>query len=430
ILLIAGIITPAYKMVNFVAGGGSTIVLILAFRLSREKYRQTKYFLFAWCIFLISVLVYVLKDYNILPHNFFTLRSVQIGSVIEAILLSFALGDKINIYRKENEESQARELAVSLENERLVKEQNVLLEQKVDERTRELTESNDSLQTTLDHLKETQSQLVEAEKMASLGQLTAGVAHEINNPLNFVTSNVAPLRSDMDMLWDAVDKFEKLALNNEILPEDKAKLIADNKDELDLAYVKVEVEYLLKGMFEGASRTAEIVKSLRVISRVDEDTWKFSDINEGIESTMVILNTLVKDKITVIKEYGDIPLIECHAGKLNQVFLNIITNAIYALDKKFQSTSEGVLKIETGLIDNGSSVFIKITDNGIGIPDDIKHKIFEPFFTTKDVGEGTGLGMSIAYKTIENHNGKILIENNIGGGTIFNVILPIKQSPK
>lgn len=430
ILLIAGIITPAYKMVNFVAGGGSTIVLILAFRLSREKYRQTKYFLFAWCIFLISVLVYVLKDYNILPHNFFTLRSVQIGSVIEAILLSFALGDKINIYRKENEESQARELAVSLENERLVKEQNVLLEQKVDERTRELTESNDSLQTTLDHLKETQSQLVEAEKMASLGQLTAGVAHEINNPINFVTSNVAPLRRDIDMLWDAVDKFEKLALNNEILPEDKAKLIADYKDELDLDYLKVEVEYLLKGMFEGASRTAEIVKSLRVFSRVDEDTWKFSDINEGIESTMVILNTLVKDKITVIKEYGDIPLIECHAGKLNQVFLNIITNAIYALDKKFQSTSEGVLKIETGLIDDGSSVFIKITDNGIGIPDDIKHKIFEPFFTTKDVGEGTGLGMSIAYKTIENHNGKILIENHIGGGTIFNVILPIKQSPK
>src|SRR5690606_27047602 len=286
ILLIAGIITPAYKMVNFVAGGGSTIVLILAFRLSREKYRQTKYFLFAWCIFLISVLVYVLKDYNILPHNFFTLRSVQIGSVIEAILLSFALGDKINIYRKENEESQARELAVSLENERLVKEQNVLLEQKVDERTRELTESNDSLQTTLDHLKETQSQLVEAEKMASLGQLTAGVAHEINNPINFVTSNVAPLRRDMDMLWDAVDKFEKLALNNEILPEDKAKLIADYKDELDLDYLKVEVEYLLKGMFEGASRTAEIVKSLRVFSRVDEDTWKFSDINEGIESTM------------------------------------------------------------------------------------------------------------------------------------------------
>lgn len=428
ILLIAGIITPAYKMVNFVAGGGSTIVLILAFRLSREKYRQTKYFLFAWCIFLISVLVYVLKDYNILPHNFFTLRSVQIGSVIEAILLSFALGDKINIYRKENEESQARELAVSLENERLVKEQNVLLEQKVDERTRELTESNDSLQTTLDHLKETQSQLVEAEKMASLGQLTAGVAHEINNPINFVTSNVAPLRRDMDMLWDALNTFEKMAISDEMSVTEKSKLISDYKDELDLDYIKVEVEFLLKGMHEGASRTAEIVKSLRVFSRVDENTLKFADINEGVESTMVILNTLVKDRIQVVKSYGDIPMVECYAGKLNQVFLNIITNAIYAIEKKFTANSGGVLNIETGLLDEGASVFIKISDNGIGIPEDIKHKIFEPFFTTKDVGEGTGLGMSIAYTTIDKHKGKIIIDTEIGRGTTFNVIIPVKQS--
>jgi len=428
VLLLVGIITPAYKMVNFVAGGGSTIVLILAFRLSREKYRQTKYFLFAWCIFLISVLVYLLKDYNILPHNFFTLRAIQIGSVIEAILLSFALGDKINIYRKENEESQARELAVSLENERLVREQNMFLEQKVEERTHELTASNESLQTTLTHLKETQSQLVEAEKMASLGQLTAGVAHEINNPINFVTSNVAPLRRDIDMLWEAVDTFEKMALNNDISMQEKSKLINEYKEELDLDYIKVEVEFLLKGMHEGASRTAEIVKSLRVFSRVDENTLKFADINEGVDSTMVILNTLVKDRIEVIKSYGDIPFVECYAGKLNQVFLNIISNAIYAIDKKFPANSGGVLKIETGLLDEGSFVFIKISDNGIGIPEDIKHKIFEPFFTTKDVGEGTGLGMSIAYTTIDKHKGKIIIDTEIGSGTTFNVIIPVKQS--
>jgi two-component system NtrC family sensor kinase len=312
----------------------------------------------------------------------------------------------------------------------LIRVQNTELELKVKERTIDLTVANDSLQTTLNNLKETQSQLVEAEKMASLGQLTAGVAHEINNPINFVTSNVAPLRRDVDMIWDTIDTFEKLALNTEIQPDDKAKLIADHKEQVDLDYIKVEVEYLLKGMYEGASRTAEIVKSLRVFSRVDEDTLKYSDINEGIESTMVILNTLVKDKIDVLKIYGDIPPIECHAGKLNQVFLNILSNAIYAIDKKFSSSSGGILKIETGLDDTGDSVFIKITDNGIGISDDIKHKIFEPFFTTKDVGEGTGLGMSIAYKTIENHKGRILVDTNIGEGTIFTVIIPVKQPLK
>ena len=427
-LLLAGIITPAYKMVNIVAGGGSTIVLVLAFRLSREKYRQTKYFLFAWCIFLISVLVYVLKDFNVLPYNFFTLRSIQVGSVIEAILLSFALGDKINVYRKEKEESQSKALKILLDNERLIREQNVMLEQKVEERTRELTESNESLQTTLTHLKETQSQLVEAEKMASLGQLTAGVAHEINNPINFVTSNVAPLRRDIDMIWEAIKEFESLALNAELSFEEKSTWIQKYKHELDMDYLKTEVEFLLKGMHEGASRTAEIVKSLRVFSRVDEDTLKFADINEGVESTMVILNSLVKDKIRVSKIYGDIPFVECYAGKLNQVFLNILSNAIYAIDKKFSEDYGGELQITTGLYEDGNSIFIKIADNGIGIPEDIKNRIFEPFFTTKDVGEGTGLGMSIAYNTIDRHNGKILIESEVGEGTTFIIVIPIKQT--
>lgn len=428
VLLIIGFITPAYRIVNVVAGGGSMIVLILAFRLSREKYRQTKYFLFAWCIFLVSVLVYVLKDYNILPYNFFTLRSVQIGSVIEAILLSFALGDKINIYRKEKEESQAKALKILLDNEHLIRVQNSELELKVKERTKDLTAANESLEATLKHLKDTQSQLVEAEKMASLGQLTAGVAHEINNPINFVTSNVAPLRRDIDIVWEAIDEFEKIALKNDISFEEKAKWIYQYKQDLDIDYVKTEVEFLLKGMYEGASRTAEIVKSLRVFSRVDEDTLNYADINEGVESTMVILNTLVKDKINIVKSYGNIPMIECYAGKLNQVFLNILSNAIYAVDKKFKDKPGAELQIETGQIEDSNSIYIKITDNGIGIPDDIKDKIFEPFFTTKDVGEGTGLGMSIAYKTIDKHKGKILVESEVGEGTSFTLIIPERQT--
>ncbi|MDR2285391.1 MAG: histidine kinase [Sphingobacterium sp.] len=426
-LLIGGVFIPAYKMVNIVAGGGSTIVLILAFQLSQQKYRQTKYFLVAWCIFLVSVLVYVLKDYNILPYNFYTLRSVQIGSVIEAILLSFALGDKINIYRKEKEESQTRELIISQENERLIREQNIVLEQKVNERTLELTESNESLQKTLTHLKEAQSQLVEAEKMASLGQLTAGVAHEINNPINFVTSNVAPLKRDIKMVWDTLDEVERIAFAEDLSQTEKQEQIQAYKEELDIDYLKEEVDFLLKGMHDGASRTAEIVKSLRIFSRVDEDTLKFADINEGLESTLIILGSIIKEGVDVQKVYGDIPEIECYAGKLNQVFLNILTNAIYAIDKKFERSEGGVLRIETGIYEDPSYIFILISDNGIGIPKNIREKIFEPFFTTKDVGEGTGLGMSIAYNTIAKHEGKIIVESEEGEGAVFKLIIPIKQ---
>src|SRR5690606_20133600 len=178
-------------------GIASLFVLYVSYRVMINGYRPARYFVFGWTILLFGSVIFLLKDYGILDYNEFTSNAVQVASVIEMALLSFGLAYSINILKQEKEQSQARELAVSLENERLIREQNVILEEKVDERTRELTETNESLQTTLTHLKETQSQLVEAEKMASLGQLTAGVAHEINNPINFVTSNVAPLKRDI-----------------------------------------------------------------------------------------------------------------------------------------------------------------------------------------------------------------------------------------
>ncbi|SEL59015.1 sensor histidine kinase [Parapedobacter koreensis] len=424
VILIIGFPLIAYRIVNVVAGFGSMIVVILAFQLSRHKYEQTKYFLFAWCVFLISVIVYVLKDYDILPYNFFTLRSVQIGSAIEAVLLSFALAAKINTYRKEKEESQTQALLISKENEKLIREQNIILEQRVEERTYALKESNESLQKTLTHLKETQAQLVEAEKMASLGQLTAGVAHEINNPINFVTSNVAPLRRDINMIWNTLDEIEKIALSDSPV-EEKERYINAHKDELDFDYLKEEIDFLLKGMHEGANRTAEIVKSLRIFSRVDEDSLKFADINEGLESTLVILNSVVKEGVRVAKHYAELPFVECYPGKLNQVFLNIITNALYAINKKFDGKSGGLLEIKTEV--DSVNVYISIKDNGTGMPAGVREKIFEPFFTTKEVGEGTGLGMSIAYNTIKKHQGEIKIESEVGEGTNFILVIPLKQ---
>lgn len=427
LILFVGFPTISYQLVNFVAAVGSVCVLAVGYKALRAGNKSAKLFLVAWGIFLGSVIIYVLKDYQILPYTDFTNQAVQIGVSIEALLLSFALADKINIYRREKEESQAKALKILLEKEHLVRVQNIELERKVLERTQDLTNANETLESTLKHLKETQSQLVEAEKMASLGQLTAGVAHEINNPINFVTSNVAPLKRDIQVLWDVIEELEKIATNTGLSPEQKEQLIRNYSQEQDLDYLKTEIEFLLKGMHEGATRTAEIVKSLRIFSRVDEDSLKPADINQGLESTLVILNSLLKDKISVVKEYRDIPLVECYAGKLNQVFLNILSNAIHAIEQKFPSSAEGIIKVETIYDPAGEQVIIKITDNGTGIPEDIKDKVFEPFFTTKDVGKGVGLGMSIAYKTIQNHNGKITIDSEVGIGTTFSIVLPKSQ---
>lgn len=427
LLMIFGYHQFAFELMQITTSLETAVLFVASLYVLKKNYLPARYFFIAWFILLIGALIFLLKDYGILPYNLFTSNSFRLASIIEMALLSFALASRINILKKEKEMSQAKELATSLDNERLIREQNVVLEQKVEERTSELMEANESLQATLTHLKETQSQLVEAEKMASLGQLTAGVAHEINNPINFVTSNVAPLKRDINMIWDTLEEVEHLAFNQDLSLSEKKSRIQAYKEEIDIEYLKTEVDFLLKGMSDGANRTAEIVKSLRIFSRVDEDTLKFADINEGLESTMVILNSLIQQGIEVKKNYGDLPLIECYAGKLNQVFLNVLTNAIYAINKKFVNKPGGVLKLNTGIEEDQSFIFISIEDNGIGIPANIREKIFEPFFTTKDVGEGTGLGMSIAYNTIAKHNGKIVVNSIIGEGTIFKLIIPIRQ---
>ncbi|WP_313264951.1 7TM diverse intracellular signaling domain-containing protein [Sphingobacterium sp.] len=428
LLTLLNLTQPAFMVMQLTTGAGSLFVLYLSYLVMINGYKPAKYFVYGWTILLLGSVIFLLKDYGILKYSDFTSNAVQIASVVEMALLSFGLAYSINILKEEKEASQVRELAISLENERLIREQNIVLEQKVDERTRELTESNESLQTTLTHLKETQSQLVEAEKMASLGQLTAGVAHEINNPINFVTSNVAPLKRDIKMIWETLEEVERIAFKEGVSDAEKQSQIKKFKDDLDIDYLKTEVDFLLKGMHDGAHRTAEIVKSLRIFSRVDEDTLKFADLNEGLESTMVILNSLLNNTIEVDKIYGDMPKVECHAGKLNQVFLNIVTNAIYAVNKKFNHDVGGKIWIETGVSGDNTSVFIKIADNGIGIPKEIHERIFEPFFTTKDVGEGTGLGMSIAYNTIAKHHGRIIVDSEVGKGTSFTLIIPIQQN--
>ena len=234
---------------------------------------------------------------------------VEIGSALEAIFLSFALASRINILKREKEASQAETLRGLQENERIVREQNVILEQKVNERTHELNDSYRELNATLEDLKQAQTQLVESEKMASLGQLTAGIAHEINNPINFVTSNIKPLKRDIDIMLGAFNAIENVSISDSSAA-DKQKQIAAYKDEMDFDYLTSEIGHLISGINEGAQRTAEIVKGLKIFSRLDEDDLKKTNINEGLESTMVIANNLLNNKIKVVKEYGNLPAAE------------------------------------------------------------------------------------------------------------------------
>jgi two-component system NtrC family sensor kinase len=412
VLGLSGIYFISIQLMQMTASIGSLYVLYVAFIIRRQGYRPASFFLVAFSIFLLSVVIFVLRNFNIVPYNDFTSYILEIGSVFQISLLSFALADKINFFRNENE--------------KLIREQNIVLEQKVEERTNELLNLNEDLESTLSDLKEAQSQLVESEKMASLGQLTAGIAHEINNPINFVTANVTPLRRDFGIMKETLAYIEEVSTNDEWTAEQKQQKIEAYKEDIDFDYLNTEIEFLLKGMYEGASRTAEIVKSLRIFSRVDEDSSKFADINEGLESTLVILNSILKESVQVVKEYGDIPPIECYPGKLNQAFLNIISNSLFAIQAKFGDQPGGRLTIKTVLLEN--QLAIHIGDNGIGMSDAIKKKIFEPFFTTKEVGEGTGLGMSIVYNTIKKHSGEIEVETQEGEGTTFILKVPIKQT--
>lgn len=402
----------------------SLLVVTTGFLVYRKNYRPALYFTISWSCFLLGVFIFILKDVGLLPPTFIINNAILIGSGLEAVLLSFALADKINIFKKEKEDSQAEALSISKENERLVREQNMLLEIKVKERTEALEAANDTLNSALINLKETQSQLVDAEKMAGLGQLTAGIAHEINNPINFVTSNIKPLELDINELNEVITMYENVDLNGDI--DKQLGAIEAFKRRIDINFVRDEIKSLLAGIGDGARRTAEIIRSLKNFSRLDESDTKPVDLNEGLNSTLVLIRSTFPSHLKVIKEYEAIPEVECLPGKINQVFMNLITNAVQAIKSKPQPNEEEFLTVKTWQEDH--QVKISIKDSGTGMPEDVKQKIFEPFFTTKDVGEGTGLGLSIVFRIIENHQGTIDVLTNLNQGTEFIITLPINKN--
>jgi two-component system, NtrC family, sensor kinase len=392
-------------------------VLFVASMVLKLGFRPARYYLLAWSIFMIGIFLFVFSEMGIIPTNNLTAYIMPFGSALEVVLLSFALADKINILKKEKEEEQASKLLVLKQNEQLVREQNNMLEEKVKIRT-------DELESALRNLQNTQSQLVNQEKMASLGQLTAGIAHEINNPINFVSSNITPLKRDIKDIMEVID-FYREAGKKEFTPGTQKEAIKLEED-LELDYVLDEVNQLLKGMDDGARRTVEIVKGLRLFSRVDEQDVKKVDLHDGINSTLILLNSTIPGKIRIIREFGELPMVECLAGKINQVFMNILNNAVHALSDHLERIADPKITVRTKAFSD--HVEVEIEDNGPGMPEHVKQKIFEPFFTTKPVGKGTGLGLSIVYSIIENHKGTLDVHTVEGQGTTFIISLPIYQN--
>ena len=331
------------------------------------------------------------------------------------------------------------ERSLELSSEELLQTNNQLrdllktVEAQVTQRTAELTEANIELERTLIDLKKAQTNLIQAEKMSSLGQLVAGIAHEINNPVNFIHGNLAYLRRYMNDLMALIE------VSLEYQPK-LTEIMADKLDEeVDLEFVQTDLPKLIKSMEVGTNRIRDIVLSLRNFSHMDQADLKLINIHQGLDDTLLILAHRLKLKsngceIKIIKEYSDLPLINCYGGQLNQVFINILANSIDAIEESIQQTealhpscprNQPFIKIKTELIDP-DWIAIKISDNGFGIPESIQAQIFDPFFTTKPVGKGTGMGMAISYQIIvERHQGDLQFTSILGQGTEFLIKIPV-----
>ncbi|MEG4082478.1 PAS domain S-box protein [Microcoleus sp. POL10_C6] len=285
------------------------------------------------------------------------------------------------------------------------------------------------LEETLRELKRTQTQLIQSEKMSSLGQLVAGVAHEINNPVNFIYGNLSYTSEYTQNLLKMLQLYQKE------YPQPSARIV-DARDDFEIDYLIEDLPKILASMKVGADRIRDIVLSLRTFSRLDEAEKKQVDIHEGIESTLLILQNRLKHKadhqtINVIKEYGNLPLVECYPGQLNQVFMNLLSNALDALEMEMKESNRTAknlaITIRTQVTEN-NSVAIWIADSGPGMSEDVQKRLFDPFFTTKPIGKGTGLGLAISHSIIvEKHGGKLSCNSVLGEGSEFAIEIPLQQ---
>jgi len=281
----------------------------------------------------------------------------------------------------------------------------------------ELTSVNNELKKMNEQMIEVHNQLHQSEKMASIGQLAAGVAHEINNPVGYINSNIETLHNyfaDIFRILDVYDLSEEFLISS----PDILRNIYEAKEEIKLEYLRTDICDLMNESLEGLTRVKQIVQDLKDFSHVDEAEWQWVDLHKGLDSTLNIVNNEIKYKAEVVKNYGEIPQISCLPSQINQVFMNLLVNAAHAIER------DGLITITTGT--NDANVWVEISDNGSGIEKENINKLFDPFFTTKPVGSGTGLGLSLSYSIIKKHGGEIAVESEPGEETTFRITLPIE----
>ncbi len=288
---------------------------------------------------------------------------------------------------------------------------------------KEIEEKNKALQDAFQQLKETQGQLIQTEKMISLGVLTAGIAHELNNPISFILTSTLGIKNNIDFFIKLQKKFDQALTESK---GEKSREYQSFKIKNDYNERLEELNTLVSNIKIGAQRSAEIVKGLRLFTRLDEDAKISVNLHKNLDSTLLLLHNSYKDKINIQKSYNKIPNVLCYPAKINQVFLNILKNAIDSFEPLKDNKNQNIITISTDALieDEKEYISVEIKDNGAGIAEKIKDKIFDPFFTTKDIGKGTGLGLSICKTIINEHNGKLLMESEENKGTSFKILIP------
>ena len=286
----------------------------------------------------------------------------------------------------------------------------------------ELLQANDELKVLNAKLSATQDKLVQSEKLASIGQLAAGVAHEINNPIGYIFSNFGTLEKYLDDLFTMLSAYE--AAETMLKGTAEGLRLSELRQRIELDYLKEDIPNLMRESREGITRVRKIVSDLKDFSRVGaSQEWVWANLHKGIDSTLNIVNNELKYKADLVREYGDLPEVECLPSEINQVVLNLLVNAAQAMDKE-----RGTITVRTGHDEAAGLVWIEVEDNGSGIPRENLGRVFDPFFTTKPVGKGTGLGLSLSYGIVQKHNGHIEVRSEPGIGTCFHIALPVRRA--
>jgi len=339
----------------------------------------------------------------------------------EDVLQRLDARDRLLILKKPFDNIEVRQLACALTAKWDMTQQAALhidqLEAAVEERTRKLTQANAALQAEMAERKQLEGQLVQTEKLASIGQLAAGVAHEINNPIGYIFSNFSTLETYLGHLFEMLCAYE--AAEPHVSAPEAAQALASLRQRIQLGFLKDDVPDLMRESREGIGRVRQIVQDLKDFSRIDAgQEWLWADLHKGIDSTLNIVTSEVRYKADVVKEYSDLPQIRCLPSQINQVVMNLVVNAAQAMGSR-----RGCITLRTGR--EGANVWFEVADDGSGIAPENLSRIFDPFFTTKPVGQGTGLGLSLSYGIVQKHGGRIEVSSTLGRGTCFRVTLPV-----